>query len=601
MSLRSTLRFVTPACVAVLLTAVVASAQEESHKIDSTLLAGWTSNADAPAPFFVLLKDRAELAAASRIPDRAARGKAVVQALQATAAASQAGLRGYLQSQAVPFVPYWVQNVIFVRAGNLGLARALAQRPEVSAIVSEPVFAVPEARPDKGGGGSGSGVEWNITKIRADQVWPATKGAGIVVASIDTGVRYTHTALVNQYRGNLAGTFSHAGNWKDPTGVCGGAPCDNTDHGTHVTGTMVGDDGVSNQIGVAPGAKWIACKGCTNNSACYGSHLMTCAQWIMDPLENGTGNNQPDIVNNSWSGARGDAWFLDFVDNWRAAGILPAFAVGNNGPYCATAASPGDYPAAFAAGATDQNDVIDSSSGRGPSSFAGIKPNVTAPGAWIRSSIATGDTSYATFTGTSMASPHVSGTVALIWAAQPGLRGKVALTEQLLRDEAVGIATVENCGGAANQIPNNTYGHGRIDALAAATATVAPNEPPVSTITSPAPGSAYKCPQGGSVNVIFAGQADDPENGDITSYISWYDNGAGFGALGGSASKSYVCTSDAGSHNVTASATDSGGLTDTDTITIQIQLCRPRGSSCTSNSQCCSNSCGGKKGATVCR
>ena len=235
-------------------------------------------------------------------------------------------------------------------------------------------------------GVTSAGVEWNISQVRADEAWASTQGTGVVVASIDTGVRYTHDALVMQYRGNQGTRFDHKGNWNDPTGVCGRTPCDNVGHGTHTTGTMVGDDGVSNHIGVAPGARWIACKGCADSTTCNGSHLLSCAQWVLDPLQDGSGSKQPDVVNNSWGGVRGDAWFMGFADAWRAAGIFPAFSAGNAGPACGTAASPGDYPQAFAAGSTDSLDVIALTSARGPSSFAGIKPNVTAPGVSVRSS-----------------------------------------------------------------------------------------------------------------------------------------------------------------------------------------------------------------------
>ena len=83
-------------------------------------------------------------------------------------------------------------------------------------------------------------------------------------------MQFDHPALVRQYRGNNGdGTFDHNYNWFDPAGVCvpSTAPCDNDGHGTHTMGTMVGDDGGANQIGVAPGAKWIAAKGCESTPA----------------------------------------------------------------------------------------------------------------------------------------------------------------------------------------------------------------------------------------------------------------------------------------------------------------------------------------------
>ena len=526
------------------------------YKIERGLMDRLANDDDATAPFFVVFGERADLTPAYRISDRQARARFVAQALQAVANRSQAGVRGYLQGRRVTFTAFWIENKIFVREGTLELARALAQRPDVVAILAEVVYTIPQPQ-----AAAIQSVEWNISKIRADQVWPTTKGAGIVVANIDTGVQYTHPALVNQYRGNTGGGFNHTGNWNDPTGICGSVPCDNNGHGTHTMGTMVGDDGAGNQVGVAPGAKWIACKGCATSS-CAGSDLITCAQWIVAP----GGSGPPHAVNNSWGGGGGNSWYQSYVQAWVAAGIMPAFSNGNSGPNCNTAGSPGDYPESFASGATDITDTIASFSSRGPSTFGGIKPNVSAPGVSVRSSYPT--STYATLSGTSMASPHTAGATALIWAAAPAFVGNVSGTEQVMRDTAVVLTTSQTCGGIpAGASPNNTYGYGRIDALAAVNKVKGgppPNLPPTVTITAPANGSSFNCP----VTVNFTGTASDPEDGSLTSVISWTDNGTGFGT-GGSPSKSYACT-DAGNHNIVASATDSAGSTATSTITITI-------------------------------
>ena len=156
------------------------------------------------------------------------------------------------------------------------------------------------------------------------------RGEGIVIANIDTGVQYNHPALVGKYRGNLGGSFDHNYNWYDPSAICGSpslVPCDNNNHGTHTMGTMVGDDGAGNQIGVAPGAKWIAAKGC-ESSSCSSTALLNSGQWILAPTRlDGTGadaSKRPNIVNNSWGGGRGDPWYSATVDAWVASGIFPA-------------------------------------------------------------------------------------------------------------------------------------------------------------------------------------------------------------------------------------------------------------------------------------
>ena len=536
-------------------------------KIDSSLWNQLAAGEDTVAPFFIVFAERADLKPAHRIANRAQRGRFVVQSLMAAAQRSQNGIRGYLLGRNIAFTAFWVENKIYVPGGTLELARAVAQRPEVAAIIPEVIYGVPPTRQTAGEAGTQS-VEWNITKIKADQVWSSygKKGDGMVVANIDTGVQYDHPALVRQYRGNNGnGTYTHTGNFSDPTGVCGAAPCDNNGHGSHTMGTMVGETSdLVNKVGVAPAAKWIACKGCATNS-CASSALTTCAQVLLDPNGDGSGNDQPDVANNSWGGGGGNSWYSSYVSSWRAAGIFPAFSNGNSGPNCSTAGSPGDYPESFAAGATDSNDVIASFSSRGPSAFGSIiKPDVSAPGVSIRSSVPTN--SYAFYSGTSMASPHVAGVVALLWSVAPSYRGNIGGTESILESTAVGLTTTQSCGGVSgSSVPNNTYGRGRIDALAAAQAAVGTpvNNPPAVSITSPAAGS-YPCGQA----ITFTGSASDPEQGNMSGSIVWTDNGAQF-YTGASTTKTYACPQ-SGNHNIVASITDNQGATDTDTITISI-------------------------------
>lgn len=533
-------------------------------KIDHRLIAKFIDSDDGTAPLFVVFADRTNLAAAAHIPDWDARGRYVVGSLQTTAARSQAGVRGYLQGKKIDFTSFWVENKIYIPKGSLELARDLARRPEVAAIMIEPVYSV---GPMQTSGATIQSVGWNIAQIGADQVWSAygNKGTGIVVASIDTGVQYTHPALVNQYRGNLGGgSFSHAGNWYDATNVCGGAPCDDAGHGSHTVGTMVGDDGAGNQIGVAPGAKWIACKGCAGAS-CSGSALTACAQWTLAPA--GDPTKRPNVVNNSWGGTGGDAWYQSYVQNWVAAGIFPAFAAGNGGPSCGTAGSPGDYSGSFASGATDSIDNIASFSSRGPSAFGGVKPNVSAPGVSIYSSVPTN--SYAYYSGTSMASPHAAGTAVLLWAIRPGYKGNVPASETLIENNAAIRTTFETCGGlAAGATPNNTYGYGRINAKLAVDAAGGPvNQPPSVTITTPAAnGQQFNC----ATAVSFAASASDPVDGNLTAAIQWSGPGTPATGSGGTITKTFSCTTELGNQVVAAKVTDSGGLSATDTVTVVV-------------------------------
>ena len=332
-------------------------------------------------------------------------------------------------------------NTIKVTTRNEQLIQKLANLPEVASITAERIWQIPEPRPAADEAVIQS-VEWGVSRVHAPEVWSqfGARGQGVVVASIDTGVQFSHPALVNQYRGLQAGgTFDHNYNWYDPARVCGtpsNGPCDNNGHGTHTMGTMVGNDGGANQIGIAPGAKWITAKGC-EGSACTSSSLLASGQWVLAPTDLNGQNPRPDlrpnIVNNSWGGDSGsDPFFRSTIQAWVNAGIFPAFAIGNSGSACGSATTPGAFPEAFGVGASDISDNIASFSSRGPaSSFAGItKPNVAAPGASIRSSVPTNN--YASFSGTSMATPHVAGVVALLWSANPGLIGNVAATEDIL-------------------------------------------------------------------------------------------------------------------------------------------------------------------------
>jgi hypothetical protein len=171
-----------------------------------------------------------------------------------------------------------------------------------------------------------------------------------------------------------------------------------------------------------------------------------------------------------------------------------------------------------------------------------------------------------------MASPHTAGTVALIWAAAPSYRGNIAATEQLLENTAAELYTSQGCGGdSSTSHPNNTYGWGRIDALAAVNAAkgAPPNQPPTVTITAPANGASFLCP----ATVNFTATASDPDN-DLAGPVSWTDNGTPF-ASGSPVDKTYDCTYGVGNHNITAKVTDTGGLSDTDTITIVITNLSP--------------------------
>lgn len=455
----------------------------------------------ATTDFWVEFGDRADLTAADAIDDWEDRGAAVAEALKATADRSQRGVRARLKASGAEFETFWATNAIKVHDGSSALAQSLAADSEVNALW--PTFTVvpPKTTPHEQARTAAVAVEWGVANIKADQVWAQENnhGEGVVIANIDSGVQYDHPALVRQYRGNNGdGTFTHDYNWFDARGVCNNAPCDDDGHGTHTMGTMVGGDGAGNQIGVAPGARWIAANGCCASDAT----LVASGQWMLEPTDSSGQNpdaaKRPHIINNSWgTNAASNAPFMaDISAAWAASGIFGAWSNGNNGPNCATSGSPGSLGVNYSVGAYDINNTIASFSSRGAGANGTIKPNISAPGVNVRSSLP-GDT-YGSFNGTSMAAPHLAGSVALLWSSRPNLLGDTTYTTELLDGSAIDTADAQ-CGGTAAD--NNVYGEGRLDALALIDATPAG---PVGEVTGTATDAESGKPLGG-VDVRFVG------------------------------------------------------------------------------------------------
>lgn len=443
-----------------------------SAKIDPAVLQAAERSPDGQAYALVYFKEQADLSFAERIQDWNERGWAVYRALKEVADRTQAEVLAGLASRkaegaVADYYSYWIVNLVTVRA-DVDTLRWLASRPEVAYIYPELKIEAPKPLPADPEPQAPGTIEWNITKIRAPEVWSTYNitGTGAVVANVDTGVDYTHPALVRQYRGNLGGgTFDHNYNWWDADQGLS-APYDPDSHGTHTMGTQVGEDATqTNQIGVAPGAKWIAALGCCpDNDALLSSEQFMIAPWDLNG-QNPDPSKRPHVVSNSWGGPGGSLIFNGVIAAQRAAGVFPTFSAGNSGPGCATLGSPGDNPAVgTSVAATTSADNIAGFSSRGPNPFGGTGPDVAAPGVSVRSSVPGGG--YAVFSGTSMASPHVGGAVALIISAEPMMAGKVNQLEELLKQTAqrILISPAQTCGGvSSNTFPNNAVGWGRID------------------------------------------------------------------------------------------------------------------------------------------
>jgi serine protease AprX len=386
-------------------------------------------------------------------PNKGLRRAALVQALKGKANATQGPLNAFLRSKgAGRLKQLWIINGIAatVKAGDIA---ELAGRPEVEKVSLDGKVSAPQPASALTGT-----PEWNINVIRAPELWNSGfSGAGVVVASMDTGVDYNHADLSARWRG---GTNS----WYDPNGQHA-TPYDFSGHGTQVMGIIVGGDATGTVIGMAPDAQWIAVKMYNDAGSASYSVIHSGFQWLLDPDGSPGTDDAPDVVNSSWGYSQMvNQCFTEFrpdIQTLKAADIAVVFSGGNSGPYPSTSESPANYPESFAAGAVDETLAIAPFSSRGSSACDDtIYPEVTAPGVSVKTADKTFGgvfpDAYIYATGTSFAAPHVSGAMALLAGAFPN--AAVSELESALKDAAVDL-------GAPG--PENTFGFGLVDVMAA--------------------------------------------------------------------------------------------------------------------------------------
>lgn len=409
---------------------------------------------------------------------------------------SQKEIIKYLQNRGFLYQSFYITNAIKTRIDKTALDW-LQQRSELEWIFyNQPIKLIPEIEEKAVENARFSEPEWGIKMIKADSVWSmGYRGQGVVVGGQDTGYSWEVSPLRQKYKGYIdSTTVFHNYHWHDaiheananfpdslvnPCGYNLKKPCDDNNHGTHTMGTMVGED-AENKIGVAPEATWIGCRNMERGWGSPASYL-ECFEWFLAPYDI-NGNNPdptkaPHVINNSWycseeEGCNLSNYYLinDAVTNLRAAGIVVVVSAGNSGKECSTInAPPAIFENSFTVGATTEADTIARFSSRGlvtiDTSFR-LKPNVSAPGAGVRSVIRNG--AFANFSGTSMAGPHVVGLVALLISANPELAGKVDEIEDIIESTAVPKTFLQSCNNiSGDSIPNAVYGYGRIDALAA--------------------------------------------------------------------------------------------------------------------------------------
>lgn len=400
------------------------------------------------------------VATAGSLKDKAQRLPVLVDALKTMAASTQnahaCGEQGLLDqlaaagaTKAANITQLWAINAVAVEATKDVITTA-----SLRSNVGELGFAGTRTVEDPGS--TTSTPQWNITKVRAPEAWTlGFTGGGTapgLVATIDTGGNLAHPVI-------SANVLRDAGNnpiWLDTVSP-GSAPNDPDGHGTHVLGVAVGQSG----YGVAPDAKWMACRAFTRVGATLettAARMLQCAQWVLNPDHPGVSDpgaadptHVPDaVMADLVISAAGfcDPFLQSIVRVWRAARIVPVFSVGDDPIQAPVGAvpSPANDPLVVSVGAADANDAILPTTYRGiafchpPTEPDGTAPHLVAPGVNV-SSAWTG-TSYATRSGSDVAAAHVAGAVALVRAAHPDLRKvSVDFLDQKLIETAAAVSS----------------------------------------------------------------------------------------------------------------------------------------------------------------
>jgi subtilisin family serine protease len=524
------------------------------EKIDENLLAQLkTKQAEEQVSFVVMLNDQVDIVELKRNQENFSRQQIheqVVTTLQNKAKSTQQDFVSYLsmkknRGDVISIKPLWIINAVLVRAKAKTVAE-ISQHKDIAYVYLDYIItSILPTEITTASSISTAGIEPGVTLINADCLWAqGITGAGRLVSHLDTGVDGNHPALAAKWRGNGLGV-TPAEAWFDPNGLSPSFPVDSGSHGTHTMGTILGSV-PGDIIGVAYDAEWISAGvidiGGISNTI---SNALLAFQWTVDPDGNpATVSDVPDVSSNSWGlsplyghvPAACDITFWSVIDNVEAATVVVVFAAGNEGAGSSTLRTPSDRATTayntFSVGALDATGAsIASYSSRGPSTcttnpLLAIKPEVVARGSSVRSSVPGGG--YSNFNGTSMATPHVAGAVALLRQVNPN-----ATVDQI--KDALMMSAIDL--GSPGQ--DNNYGHGLIDVCAAALL-ISPC-PVVLNITTNVPSGTDTQEASSSItasNTISSGATAIYHAGDEVLLTP------GFDALNGSVFRAYIegCT-----------------------------------------------------------
>lgn len=466
-----------------LLTALPAAAQESGEatpapsptgrqKIDPVLLSRMDAaeaRGDGRVEAAVVLRDNS-------LPEQGADPSEAKARLERSARSVQSPVVDLVEARGDKVLnTFWLKNMLLVKVRPQTL-QELADLAPVDHIIPNFTLEAPPVEPEKdvkaARAAAAGASTWGLTKIGVDKLRAeqGPTGEGVRVAVLDTGVDISHPDLAGKLTTDDAKDPAHPGGWLE-FGRAGepvpSLPHDSAYHGTHVAGTIAGGDASGTAIGVAPDADLMAGLVIPGGSGSL-AQVIAGMQWAISPYDaDGKPAGEPaDVVSMSLGAEGYSDEFIDITRNMRRAGVFPAFAIGND--CVAGSASPGNIYEAVSVGATDEaDDVAEFSCGEvvdrtdwldapaeWPQSY--VVPNISAPGVDILSAIPGGE--YGLLDGTSMATPHVSGTVALMLQARPDLTVDDALAI------LTGTSFFDERYGAR---PNPRYGWGRIDAYAA--------------------------------------------------------------------------------------------------------------------------------------
>jgi bacillopeptidase F len=428
------------------------------------------------------------------VKDRRHRDTRLYKALKDKSAVTQAEHKAFLQRRGAHHLHELLTINGIAATVRVDVIRELASHPGVESIRADSVLQAPAVSY-----GSPALPQWNLSAVHAQDLWALNHtGAGVVVANMDTGVDSNHPDLAGKWRGGN-------NSWYDPHGEHA-TPFDSSGHGTQTMGIMVGGDVSGTPIGVAPGSSWIAAKLFNDAGMARFSDIHLAFQWLLDPDGNPATVDAPDVVNASWGlvGTAGQCIteFSADIAALKAAGIAVTFAAGNNGAAPMTSLSPANDPQGFASGAVDMLLGIAPFSSRGPSACdGGVFPKLAAPGVNINTAdLSSGGLPlYTSVSGTSYAAPHTAGVMALLINAFPN--ATVGALESALTQSAQDL-------GVAG--PDNSYGYGLADALAAYQMLRAGAGNPPSIDSTPVTAAVQGTPY------VYAVQASDPTGTAIT-------------------------------------------------------------------------------------